>query len=378
MPMLDAQTYVPVLRLKEGEYRALGELVPSVLDRILPHFILPPPKERDPELGRVLLPDEIVFIHARRVGTYWPLRTCLLDPRFLFAKLEVDTAIEWLPRLFKLASGFGARTIPVAGLRELEGNAFSAFQKAIHENGNGLALRLTLDEMNDAGLATRVQKMLLRLTLKPQECIILADFSGAELSSPETVAEIILSVFQNIIEIGVWRRVVFEASSYPDKNPTSAGGEISIPRHEWQAWKHAAHRDSEIMRHMLFGDFAADCSKFNFRAGGTAPIKHYRYTTPESWLVVRAAEDTKPIDGMKDVSSRIIGSGQFYGRSFSSADAYIEDTANGFAGPGSATTWRKVNTIHHLTCLVKDIGDMMGYKVADRALAPPPKQEVLF
>jgi len=35
--------YSPVLRLKQGEYTALGQLPVSVLARLLPLFVIPPP-----------------------------------------------------------------------------------------------------------------------------------------------------------------------------------------------------------------------------------------------------------------------------------------------------------------------------------------------
>jgi len=375
---VEFQTYVPVLRLKEGEYRALGELAPAVLDRILPHFVLPPPKERDPELGRALLPEEIPYVHGRRVGVHWPLRTCLLDARFLFAKLGADTVAEWLPDLFKLAEGAEARPIPVASLRDLEGPFLSGFQGVVKRNSNGFALRLTLDDLVRPDLASRTQAALLRLVLKPSECILLLDFAGAELSSPEAVAEIIVASYQRVMEIGLWHRVVFQATSYPEKNPAISGGQAILPRNEWSAWKHAAVLDQEVQRNLIFGDFGADCSKFAFSSGGSAPIKHYRYSTPDHWLVIRATDAGVTSEAMKDVSSRIVKSGHFSGRSFSRGDAFIEDTANGAAGPGNATTWRKVNTVHHLSRVVKDVGDLRGYTIADLVSVPPPTQPSLF
>jgi hypothetical protein len=52
MTALGIQTYSPVLRLKQGEYTALREIGSDVSERLLPLFVIPPPKERDPELGR--------------------------------------------------------------------------------------------------------------------------------------------------------------------------------------------------------------------------------------------------------------------------------------------------------------------------------------
>jgi Beta protein len=214
--------------------------------------------------------------------------------------------------------------------------------------------------------------------LKPGDCILLLDFSGADLSLPETVAEIIVASYQRVMEIGLWHRVVFQATSYPEKNPAIAGGQALMPRNEWRVWKHATLREREVARNLVFGDFSADSSKLVFDSGGGVPIKHYRYSTVDDWLVIRAADEKRTPEAMREVSSRIVKSEYFAGRSFSHGDAYIDDTANGTGGPGNATTWRKVNTIHHLTRVVKDLGELIGYTIPDLVLAPPPTQPSLF
>jgi hypothetical protein len=74
------------------------------------------------------------------------------------------------------------------------------------------------------------------------------------------------------------------------------------------------------------------------------------------------------------VAEKIIKSGHFAGRTFSTGDSLIYDTAHGSSAPGNATTWRKVNTIHHLTRVVTDLGAYRGYRILERADEPRPEQ----
>jgi hypothetical protein len=67
-----------------------------------------------------------------------------------------------------------------------------------------------------------------------------------------------------------------------------------------------------------------------------------------------------------------------YTGTFSSADEYILQTAQGQAGPGNATTWRAMNTTHHITRVVADIGRVRGFALQQRASQPSPVQESLF
>lgn len=63
---------------------------------------------------------------------------------------------------------------------------------------------------------------------------------------------------------------------------------------------------------------------------------------------------------MRDVCQKIEKHPQFSGRTFSAGDEYIYQTAYQDGGPGSAREWRSVNTSHHITRAVTDIGAIRG------------------
>lgn len=375
---VEFQSYSSVLRLKEGECKSFAELTTAVCDRLLPHFVLPPPQDRDPELKRILQPNEIIHTYARRIGTHWPYRTCLVDPRFLLGKIQDIHTTEWLSQLFRFISTFEARAIPVATLADLEGLHSAAFRKVIEQQGHGLAIRLILEDINRADLAPRIHKLLLKLVLKPSECVLIMDLSDADLTITTVAAEVIVGAYQTVMEAGLWRRTLFQATSYPEKNPALPNDNALFARSDWLAWLAAVQLDSKLKGNLCFGDFGADSAKFVFKSGTPLPIRHYRYSTKDSWLVVRGDKTLAAQEAMRRVASRLVDSGHFAGRNFSKADAQIEDTRDGLVGPGSATTWRKLNTIHHLTRVVHDLGDIHGYEIPVAASASPTKQPTLF
>jgi hypothetical protein len=136
--------------------------------------------------------------------------------------------------------------------------------------------------------------------------------------------------------------------------------------------------DPAAAEHMIFGDYAADCGTVAFGEGAPRPISHYRYATPEAWLVPRGSASGAHAGVVRNVCLRIVESGKFAGESFSSADEYIFQTARDQAAPGNPTTWRAVNTTHHITLVAADIGGVRGFALQQRALAPSPVQESLF
>lgn len=373
MEALDSQVYCPALRLKAGECDATIQLAPDVRPRILPLFVVPPPSESDTELGRVLAPTELVAVSARRLGRAWPLRPCLLDPKFLFDKLDTRSADVWLPDLFRLARWHSANPWLVADLSDLEQFMRNGAMAVLAASRVPFALRLGPDDIEEGSLATRVQQVLLSLVRKPSETLLILDFANSDFSDTAVVAEVLVAALQRVMSVGLWGQVIWQATSYPETNPAPSGDMIILPRGEWVSYRLARALDPAVKQHLMFGDFAADSAKFNFSAsGGIPPIPHFRYSTEDKWLVSRGAKDGKLVAEMPKVAARITSSGLFAGRTFSRGDQYIFDVAHEM-GTGSARIWRCANTVHHLTRVSADIGTLVGYGIA--ALPQPEAWE---
>ena len=173
--------------------------------------------------------------------------------------------------------------------------------------------------------------------------------------------------------------IVFLGTHYPEKNPAKPGHTFIQPRNEWLAWREAVKFDPSTAQQMVFGDFAADSAKIDFKAGRAQPIRHIRYTTASSWLVVRGENEGSDHEVMKDVFERIVESGEFLGARFSNADAYIYDVAcNNAPKAGNATTWRQVNTTHHITRVVVDIAEVRSVPISPLPDAPSGVQQSLL
>jgi hypothetical protein len=289
-----------------------------------------------------------------------------------------DTASDWLPTLFRASVSANGLPILASDLRTIEGKAFDGLRAVIRNVSHGLALRITAEDMERDDLRNRIHAALLRLVIKPSECMLILDFGSPDFSDLAAVAEIAVANFQKIMEIGLWGQVIWQATSYPERNPAPAGGYIELPRSEWLAWRAAVELDADFRSAVIYGDFGADCAKFNFGAGGGRPRRHYRYSTPEKWLVPRGPDEGPVTAAMRVVAEKIVKSGHFAGRRFSSGDRYISDTARGSDRPGNATTWRKVNTIHHLTRVVTDLGPHYKYRIVQRPDELVQEQADLF
>lgn len=366
--------YVPGLRMKAGELQGVRELSSDIADSVLPRFIVPPRKERDHKQGVLFSTQDIPGV-GRTLAEAWKGRDAMLDPAFLFDDFGSAEAHHWLPAMYESSRKAGVTAIPVATISDILGSRFNAFSKSINRTDTlQFALRVESGELVDPSFSDELAKSLEALKLRPQRCMLLADFSDATFDEVTVVAEIIDATLQDFQTMGEWAGIAFQGTNFPSTNPAEHGSNAIVPRNEWLSWKRACSFDRDTSDQLIFGDFAADCAKFEFGEGGGRAIRHYRYTTKDAWLVERGKATGKDRDVMQDVCSRILSSGKFAGRSFSSADEYISKTAKGIGGPGNSTIWRQINTTHHITQVVRDIGAVRGLKFSENQAPSEPFQ----
>lgn len=357
--------HVPALRMKAGELGGLRDVAADVAEHVLPRLIVPPPPERDE--NQLPLFD---VVGAPDIGTplaaYWT-RRAFIDATYLIDEIGRESIQEWLPKVFTRARSLGAMPIPMAMLSDLQTESeLSAFRLSVSQ-ADSLKFCICIPSGNlvDANLGHEFSIILDRLRLQPRECAIIVDFFDADFSFPELVAPIISGALESLQELGDWQQIIFQGTNFPEKNPADPGAQVLCPRNEWIAWRQAVHFDEMTAEHLIFGDYAADCSKMVFGGSGAPAIRHYRYTTSDHWLVVRGAKTGGDTAIMQNVCSRIVNSGHFSTATFSKADAYIQRTANNLDGPGNSTTWRQVNTTHHITRVVVDVANVLGIQIAE-------------
>ena len=91
--------------------------------------------------------------------------------------------------------------------------------------------------------------------------------------------------------------------------------------------------------------------------------------------MVRGNETGSTHEVMQDVFARVLDSGEFSGPSFSEADSYIDNVVrNNSEGTGNASTWRQVNTTHHITRVVADIAKVRGIPITELPRSPTAAQ----
>ncbi len=353
--------YSPALRMKKGELEGVRQLAEAVADCILPRFIVPPQIERD-KTGPLLIEAEAEPDISVALGDHWRQRPVLVDTTYIIDEYGRDRLAIWLSAMFERARDRSVKAIPMALLRDLTGVEVDAFRAVIAaDERTKFAICVSSEEMVGPEFGRCLGKVLDGLRLSPEDCAVLVDFSGSEFSNPEIVAPIISGALENVQDFGRWQQIIFQGTHYPETNPAQDGSVNVWPRNEWLAWQKAVKFDPTTEEYMIFGDYAADCAKMKFGKSGAPAIRHIRYATSNSWRIQRAVKSGTDAHRMRGVYKAILNCDDFAGESFSQADAYIAHAASDFiTNPGSAATWRQINTTHHITRVVTDIADVRG------------------
>jgi hypothetical protein len=368
--------YCPALRMKLGELTGLRELASDVSAYVIPRMIIPPLGERDDKQFGLFAPGKTPDIGGI-LGKFWAGRRAFIDLSYLIDEAGRKDVTTWLPDIFRRARSLNVRAIPMAMLDDMGNLEAEAFKAAIaSEEKLKFAICVASGDMVRAQFGEELKLAVSKIGLDSQDCAVIADFSDADLSQPEPVAPIISGALEHLQSLGNWQHIIFQATFYPETNPVDPGKGILHPRNEWLAWCMAVKFDPTTADHLIFGDYAADSSKMVFGGKGGRPIPHYRYTTETSWLIERGKDGGSHEEIMQDVCNRIVKSGHFANPRFSSADLFIYQNALGLEGPGSATTWRQINTTHHVTRVVTDVATVRGVLISEISEEPVAPQQL--
>lgn len=357
--------YSAALRFKKGEGAAIIELDSEIKDRFAPHLIIPPLSERDVELNRRLSSAEFAPTQVERIFKCWDRRSFFLDLRLVRFNIDPDSDAAQYRWFLDAAVKKGCSVIPVFDLKMSEARVVTLRDHWLASRG-GLALRLSWSDLDRPRLGRLVGERLLKLVAKPSECVLILDMSDAELSGNPDFVQSVMNGLGRLQELGLWRRMIVEATKYPEHNPATENGSILVPRQEWINWKTMIGLDRGLANVAMFGDYGADNAKMRFK-GGSIPIAHFRYATFDKWLIARGGAPSATGDGtIHQAACMIVESKAFAGETFSAGDEFIMDCAMRRIGPGTPSDWRMANMNHHITRVVTDLGELYSSPLSVR------------
>lgn len=345
--MRDHTHYVPILRWKAAEKRALRELGIEARTRITPLIEWSRVADVSPEEDRAIpvpTPREV----GQDILRYWGARAFFYDPRqFWNDVLDRDT--QALRRYAaELASG-GTR--PIAVLRPSDRGDYRRALASL-TGAYGVCVRLGLSDLTSDDGPRNLEALLDSTGLSPSAVDLVVDFEA------RYQVMNIRDVCGRFPSIRQFRTFTVAAGAFPVDLRAYKGPQIVyLSRGEWVQWYHQV--SEHLPRRPDFGDYATLNPVLTPAKKGLRPSASIRYATDDYWVVMKGEALSNP-DGpgydQYPASARLLMERpEFCGADFSAGDQYIYDVAMTGAGPGNPTTWVQAGVNHHMVFVVNQL-----------------------
>lgn len=338
--------YVPALKWKVGESRALRELHPDVHDSIMPLIDVQPAAAGGGTGTRRsnLSGDPVKLLEAR-------------DGRAAFVDLSAVDAdrrdAEPLMRFFEPLP----HAIPVVRYGSAEGYFRDA--RRLHlDRRTGVALRLLRSPIDANEIDRRIASVLDRVGVSHEDTDLLLDLATTPDQDDWPRLE---RTIRRIDENGPWRSLTLVAGSFPLHLGQMSLGVHELERSEVRLW--ATLRSAGLDR-LRFGDYT--CRHPNPHEpervrGASASI---RYAMPDRWIVFRGRKPAPPRVPAFDEylgHCRAIRDRDYGPRDFSYGDEQIWRIAQRETDkPGAATDWVVRTVSRHISVTARDFATRLG------------------
>ncbi len=336
--------YVPALKVKGGEKKALGQLAALHRARVLPllEIVEPAAKPVHPHL------DTAFNGLAQALGGF---QRCLLDCREI-AVFGSDGANE----AFSRAGAQGMPFTPVTGISRT-----ADVVPALAHRSRGIALRVSAQDLARPGA---VQAFLGRHGLKPAETDLIVDLGDVSSMVAAGISLMFRKTLGLVPHQPDWRTLTLMASAFPlSMGCVPTDGHALWEREEWVAWRDDLFpARSSLARLPWFGDHGIQHPK---GVEGFDPVRMQasaaiRYALEREWLLLkgRGSRAVPLKQQFPRLAAKLVQGNlhqHFRGPGHCAGCAEIAASACGAAGFGSPAVWRRIGTVHHITVVAESL-----------------------
>ena len=358
-PSFGPRHYVPLLKGKDGEMKALHRLTLAELPHLTPFIDVPP----IPEAGdRPRTPEQHYASQAEKLEKYWGQRGAVfVDSRLVQPGRRTADGKHPAAILFSRTRHIGIEVVPVTGLRR-EHSYQEAVRDAVGQSESGVCLRIEDADLTER-LAEDLAGLLESLGVGVDRTDLVLDFRAVSQEAQRAMALAAGAAIRALPHLDRWRTFTLAAGAFPRfLGELGRAPAIRLPRTDWRLWQRVSAALPATVRRPAFGDYGIahpDLEDADPRLM-TVPVA-LRYTTPTEFLVLKRGSYRKSGGApFQKICEEIVRSPDYSGEAFSWGDGYISRTARGEESGGNPEAWRKVATSHHLTLAAMQLRDHPG------------------
>jgi Beta protein len=356
--MFNDRHYVPILKGREGEYSAMQALDGKLRGWITPLFEVPPvPWDFVNETPAKTLDKHLATTPEKLFGAWGRTKPLFVDFLWVPPGERMQSGHHPVTHLLAGTRKLGLQVIPVTG-PERDADYQKAVRDAIAADHLGACIRVDNDYLGDlSGLATELAELQKTLGVGAKDLDLLIDLKEVTPRNEALIVTGMNAVLSSLPQLSEWRTLTLAAAAFPENlSDIPAGSVAKIPRADWSLW--LTLRNSKPARIPTFGDYAiAHPEPTEIDPRLMRMSANLRYTRPDLWLVFKGRNVRDfGYEQFQDLCADLVArKGDYDGSGHCWADEFIEHCSQRKAGPGNATTWRKVGTNHHLARVVGDL-----------------------
>jgi Beta protein len=355
--------YMPLLKGRAGELRALFEISETTASRLTPLIEIPliaDESDSDEPFKSEITGDTRKF--AEDIKRRWSP-----DRRFIFDASVIPPTPNVIPTVDLIDSFASADYTVTPTVRPSDEEwIIRRIGESIHEwSLNSACIRLGGDDLDDRELPlpVAINRALDWLQLTPKNVDLVLDFRSVidenAVSFMARIARLVLSELPHTQE---WRTLVCAAGAFPpDLNSIQSEVLTEISRHDAAMWN--AVKERIRGRVPIFGDYGI---AYPGQAAGVpfAPAPQLRFTAAQNWLVMKGRrQDRRGAKQFYDICERVAAAAPVDPQ-LSWGDRYVADaarsasTGDALVKTGNAMIWRAIGTSHHIAYVAKRLATL--------------------
>ena len=362
MGPFDEKFYVPILLTKRGERRALEITPASVLAKMRPLFVVPPPDwDFDNNAPKKTVAEHISTLPSELV-LRWGNGDAFIDMNVLPDNpLPVGShPLHWVAETANATGGLNLT--PVVGM-DSTNEYIAAAAQVILDITDDVCLRFAPSDWIRGGSTSDWDNLMADLGVGPMQVHLVLDL-GDEVDS--STAKDARDELLNLPYLNDWASVTLTGTGLPQTLPSGGSTIHTMPRQEWKIYN--AICGSGLPRTPSFGDYVINGPEPD--GPGVDPkimsmSATLRYTTNTDWLISKGllykGTGGKGRGGLAvpPAAAALLAHPDYLSNAHCAYEPWLASAAAG-GPPGNAETWRKWGTLHHLHVVTDQIASLHG------------------
>ncbi|SHK62044.1 beta family protein [Paramaledivibacter caminithermalis] len=354
--------YLPILKWKMGEQKAVEELPDILKDRIIPLFEIPPIEwDYENECYKKTIDQHLEKV-PKTIKASWGLnRPFFVDMPYLTDETdELTNGLHALEHLHNELIKEGLSAIPTVYCTD-DDYILDIVKDVVSKNVSGVCIRIKEKDLLE--LEELIENLLNKLNINEKDVDLIIDLAYIPPIEYDQNLNNSISIIRAIPDKTNWRSISLCGTSIPESmSDVEKDSLTNIPRLEYKIWKYIFDKakDSKYIFAPNFGDYCVqNPSLVDMDPRIMKPTPNIRYTIDNDYMIVKGHYiKKKKYTQCNILCKKIINHPKYMGKNFSWGDKYIYECGNNCASTGNGTTWRKVGTNHHISFVIDQLSKM--------------------